>query len=182
MSTRTRLILGSALLLAVVAGWAAGMLVTRQTSPQPKRGRPFEQLGLTAEQRGKMHEVWRSVSAYRRTFHQQRRDLVRQRDDAIAKLIPDAQRAAYDQVLEEYRSNLAQLSAEQSRRVEEAVAKTKQFLTGEQAKKYEELRHGRGRGPRRFGGPPFRRSGSSEEDRVRRAGAGSRPKTLPTAQ
>ena len=182
MSARTRLILAAALLLAVVAGWAAGMLVTRQTSPQPRRHRSFEKLGLTAEQREKMHEVWRSVSEWRRTHYQRRRELVKQRDEAIADLVPPPRRDAYEQILEAYRNGLEDLSAEQTRRVEEAIEKTQEFLTPEQAAKYDQLRQRRGPGSRRFGGPPLRRSRSSGEDREHRGGPESRPESQPRAQ
>ena len=166
------------ILVGFVLAFAAGMVVgagrrdvttssaaspngnapTTNPSTRPSRHRGFlaAELNLTPEQQEQMNQIW-SETARRggRERDDERRQLRKEREDAIAALIRAEDRAKYDQVLSSYTQQMESLDGQQRANFQAAVERTKQLLTPEQRTKYEALlsrnQWGGQRGP---GGPP----------------------------
>jgi len=150
--TKAKAILLVSFLLTAVAGAAVGVLVSWPKSRHPHRPGLTEQLGLSPEQQEKMRKIWSEVMGPPgRHRVESRRALAQERDEAIVALLTDEQLAKYQQVVREYERKLEELRQEGQRRVQEAIERTKQILSAEQARKYEELlkksETGRGVGP-----------------------------------
>jgi len=95
------------------------------------------------------------MQAAGRRWWEQWTALRQQREQAIADLLTETQRAEYERILADYETSRAALDAERKQAFDQAVQRTKQILTPEQAAKYEALlqrRPDRGRGDRP--GPP----------------------------
>ena len=164
--TKTKVILLASFLITFAAGAVVGMLVSWPPPRHRHRPRLSEELGLSAQQQAKMRKIWSKMGgapgAHRR---EGRRALMRERDEGIVALLNDEQLPQYKQIVGEYEQKLEKLHQERRQKVREAIELTKQMLTPEQAKKYEELMKrrpgaGRGFGPGRRppGGPRSRRS------------------------
>lgn len=141
----TRLIVVIGFLCAFAAGFALDLGWKQHPSQQPASPPQrdpgswlAEQLELTPEQQTKMKEIW-SDTARRgnRQMWEQRRQLREQREAAIAALIRDEDRAAYERIQQEFRDKTAALEAQWRQSYEQAVEKTKALLNDEQRKKYE---------------------------------------------
>lgn len=154
MMTRFKVILFVSFLLTFVAGTSLGLLTSWPKSRSPHRSRLWRELNLSEEQRNQMREIWSEVMGSRR---EKRRTLARERDEDIVALLTDEQRPQYEQIVREYKKKMDELSQERQRRIQEAVERTKQILTPEQARKYEELRKQRREKGRRRRGPGNRR-------------------------
>lgn len=155
------------LVLAFVATFAAGVATGFLASRTRRRPRGpswlASELNLTNEQRDQMHRIWsEAMRAAGSERWEQRKSLVRERDDAIAALLTDEQQPPYNRILQDYEDKKAAMEGERKKRFEQAVEQTKQILTPEQAAKYEQLLkdppdrgHGdRHRPPPPWGGPP----------------------------
>ena len=177
MGTKTKLILCAALLLTFLAGGVVGTATWQGISrPHPDRRRLSDKLRLSEGQREQMREVWRGTFESRRSDRERRSVLAEQRDEAIAALIPDDRREAYDQTLQAYRDGLDELSAARAALVEQAIEKTKALLSPEQASKYEQMLKERGRHGSPFG-RHSRRRGPGGRDRSKHDGASRDPAT-----
>src|SRR5690606_7678669 len=107
--TRTIIIVG--FLCAFAAGFALNLGWSQQPpraadpADRPDRGSWLaEQLNLDQAQQEKMKEIWQDAARRgNRQQWEQRRRLRDQRDQAIADLIPESNRAAYEQVLADYK-------------------------------------------------------------------------------
>lgn len=152
--TRTIIIVG--FLCAFAAGFALN-LGWSQSPPraddrrdQSERGSWLaEQLNLNQDQQEKMKEIW--SDAARRGNRQQwehRRRLREERDQAIAALIPESNRAAYEQVLADYEQQTDALEAQWRQSFEQAVERTKALLSDEQRQTYEQILERQRRGNR----------------------------------
>ncbi len=162
--------------LAFVAGGSVGMLAGPEVPAGPPRG-PGEwlvrELQLAPEQRRQMREIWSVLDEadIRRRQH----ELIQRRDQAIQETLTEQQRTQYRQIVEEFRRGQEEIHRDMRSRMERAVQRTKEILTPEQAKRYEEIRcrrlrggpgrHGPGRkpsggpfGPGRRGGPRTRKA------------------------
>ena len=157
--TKTKVLLIVAFGVTFAAGAAAGLLVSR--AGRRPRGPSWlaTELGLTDQQREQMHEIWsEAMQTAGRERWEQRHALIQKRDEAIAALMTEAQRAEYDTILRDYDAKREELEAQRKRAFEQAVERTKQILTPEQAAKYEDLletRRDRGRGDRPGPPPPW---------------------------
>lgn len=164
-----------ALILAFAAVFGAGTLVGtarhggRQTEPTPpessdgSEGRGggggaswlSRELGLSPEQRDQMRQIWSELMNANRATNawEQRREIQRQREQAVREMLGADQQQKFDQINEEYDQKLAELGESQRDAFRQAVERTRQILTPEQAAKYDEFlkRRGRGGGPRPFG-------------------------------
>lgn len=142
----TRLIV----LVAVIVAFCAGAMVDRVargpgSQPDRPHGGPASwigsQLNLTADQQEKMKDIWSSV------FHHgsgpgqydKRQDLRHQQEVAIAALIHDDDKPAYDKIVADTKAKLDAIDADNKKSFDQAVAKTKSILTPEQLKKYEQI-------------------------------------------
>ena len=152
--TKTKILLVLVFLVTFAAGAVAGRLSAQSGHRPPGRSFLAAELNLTSEQREQMHNIWSEVMGEggRRQW-EQRRLLGQERDQAIAALMTPEQKPQYDKILQDYARKVEELSQERKKAFDQAVERTKQILTPEQAAKYEELLK---KAPDRggFGGPP----------------------------
>ncbi len=156
-------------LSAFVAGLVIGM-ESRQKGALPPPPRPgghggwlTSALGLTPEQQEQMRQIWSdTVGRGGPGRDDRRRQLFRERDEAIAALIRPEDKPRYDEILKKHAEQMSAMEREWHRSFEAAVERTKEILTPEQRAKYEKLlqRHGPG-------GPPHERHGDRERERGR---------------
>jgi len=159
--TRIKAILIASFIVTFAAGVAAGLLVGHLRHRPPMPSWLGAELNLTSQQREQMHKIWSEVmgSTMRQGF-EQRRALRQERDQAIVGLLTAEQKTRYDAILKDYARKEGELSEQGKQAFEEAIRRTKEILTPEQAAKYEELmqkQRERGFGPPhggRMGTPP----------------------------
>lgn len=126
---------------ALNLGWSSHPPRDADRGNRPDRGSWLaEQLDLTDEQQEQMKEIW-SDTARRgnRQQWEQRRKLREERDQAIAALIDDENRPAYERILAEYEEKTDALHAQWRQSFEQAVERTKALLSDEQRRKYDEI-------------------------------------------
>jgi len=145
-------------IVGFVVAFTAGLVVgiesrrtagTRQPRPGRHGGWLAAELNLTSEQQEQMREIWSKMAERGgRDREDRRRQLYRQRDEAIAALVRPEDKQRYDAILKNQADQLAALDSEWKSSFQNAVEKTKQIMTLEQRAKYEELlqRHERERG------------------------------------
>jgi Spy/CpxP family protein refolding chaperone len=113
------------------------------TSPSERRGPGGwlqEQLGLTSDQRQQLDKIWSEIARRGRSEHEDiRREFRRERDAAIADLVPPAALGEYDAIINHYSERVAGLERESRETYNAAVEKTKSILTPAQRVNYEEL-------------------------------------------
>jgi Spy/CpxP family protein refolding chaperone len=108
------------------------------------------ELGLTPAQREQLDRIWSALASRGRDDHdERRREFRRERDDAIADLVPEARLGEYDRIINAYSDRVADLERESREAYEAAVEQTKAILTPQQQSRYEELlrKHRWGPGP-----------------------------------
>ena len=150
--TKIKAILVVSFILTFAAGTAAGLLIAYVSHPRPGHSRLESVLNLNAEQKEQMDGIWSEV---RDAMVKQRNVLRQDRDKAIIALLTDDQRSRYDAILKKYSRKVAEMPNP----FEEAIKRTKEILTPEQAAKYDEWmekQRERGFGPPHGGrrGPP----------------------------
>jgi len=182
MFSRSRMIVLLLFILAFGAGLSVAQVFDR-SKPQPAERGPSwlsSELNLTAAQRQNMLNIWDNVNRSGFDEGERRREIGRQRSEAIRKLIPEDQQHLLDQINEEYARQMGELSNQRRQRFEEAMEKTRAVLTPQQLQKYDVIlqrrqeerrrdrmeRGGPGMGGER-GGPPDR---GPRPDRPRRGG------------
>lgn len=173
----TRMIVILGFLISLSAGVAIGLSIRKppisgeNVAPQSRpRGGGWlvDQLGLSPEQRKQLDEIW-SETARRggREQGQQRAKLRRERDEAIAALVPEADRAKYEQIHKNYDDAVKAMEESWRASFQQSVERTKAMLTPEQREKYEQLMSNpnfdRGRGPGGPGGPGGERDGPGRD-------------------
>lgn len=174
--TRNRILL--LVIVCFLAAFAAGLAVGLVAGPPADRPRHHSwlmtELKLTPQQQEQMGKIWSEVmEGSGRQHGEQRRAAGEERDKAIVGILTPQQQPKYDQIQQDYARKLAELSQQRKGAFDQAVERTKQILTPEQAKLYEELlkkQHERG-----FGGP--RGMGPGAGPRPGRGGPASRPTT-----
>jgi len=156
--TKTKILLVVVFLVTFAAGAVAGRLSWQSEHRPPGPSFLAAELNLTNEQREQMHNIWTEVMGDGgRRQGDQRRVLGQERDQAIAALMAPEQKPQYEKILQDYTRKVDELSQERKKAFDQAVERTKQILTPDQAAKYEELlkkmpeRGGPGGPP---GGPP----------------------------
>lgn len=134
-------------IIAFAAGMVIGLEVRRQAVAAPAtrptgRGPGFltAELNLSPEQQEQMKQIW-SETAHRggRDQEEKRRQIRKERDEAIAALIPAGSREQYDQALKTYTERSGALEREWRASFQSAIERTKAMLTSEQRTKYEEI-------------------------------------------
>jgi Spy/CpxP family protein refolding chaperone len=142
----TRLVVVFGFLVAFAAGLVVG-LRPRPAAPAPTT-RPSRhggwlaaELKLTPEQQEQMEKIW-SETAFRGRHdrEEQRRELTRQRDDAIANLIRPEDKPAYEEALKTFSDRTEALDNESRLAFQAAVEQTKQILSPQQRTRYEQFR------------------------------------------
>jgi Spy/CpxP family protein refolding chaperone len=99
-----------------------------------------QQLGLTPEQQQQMKQIWSEVSHRGgREARDKRGQIRREQEEAIAKLVREEDRPAYQKIIDDSKAKVEAIEADGKRSFEQAVAKTKAILSTDQLKKYEEI-------------------------------------------
>ncbi|MDD4888374.1 MAG: Spy/CpxP family protein refolding chaperone [Phycisphaerae bacterium] len=171
--TKTKLILVACFLLVFLAGGSLGMLLFRcKAKPEP-RSWLADELKLTDAQREQMRKIWSEAPGpWSRASNEKRHAAATQRDGDIRELLSEPQRMRYEAIQKDFAKAMEDLSQEQRKAFDEAVAKTKQILTPEQAEKYAAImKRQRDHGPGGPGGP----GGSPRHRRPTSRPAGDRP-------
>jgi Spy/CpxP family protein refolding chaperone len=159
-------------LIAFTAGLVTGFEWRRPSAQPPSapgrhRGSWLAaELSLTPQQQEQLSKIWSETARWGSRDHEERRRQCRKdREDAIASLIPAEDKPKYDEIMKRYSDRMGVLDAELRSSYQNAVDKTKGILTPEQRKKYETILersgHGPGPGPREWdrGGRPDRDKG-----------------------
>ena len=150
--TKTKIILVVCFLVTFAAGGVVGWSVLRPDHPPRGPSWLTAELDLTDQQREQMHNIWSEVmGATMRQHGDQSKALRQERDQAVIALLTDEQKTRYDAIYKEYLRKEAELSDQRKQAFDEAVKRTMQILTPEQAAKYEELMK---KQPERGFGPP----------------------------
>jgi len=147
------------LLLAFAFVFGAGAVVgiARNTTESPgKRHDSWlsRELDLSPEQHEQMKTIWSDVmSGQGRDGWEQRKQLQKQRDQAVQSLLTTEQKQKYDEINKDYEQQFAAMNQSRKKAFDEAVEKTRSILTPAQAEKYDQFlkRRGRGGAPRPFG-------------------------------
>lgn len=147
--TRTKI----ALLLSFALVFAAGVVVGRvawRRPPGRHRSWLSDELNLTAEQREQMREIWSETMRGPGAEHGgSRRALAEKREEAVRELLTAEQLEQYERIQQEHEQALRSLAEQREEAFHDAVERTKEMLTPEQRRKYEEMMERmRERGPR----------------------------------
>ncbi|HOB75713.1 MAG TPA: Spy/CpxP family protein refolding chaperone [Phycisphaerae bacterium] len=193
-----------------VAAFAAGLVVGLQwrapEPPQTKRpsrggGWLARELDLTPSQQEELDKIWSQIArSGGREREERRRQLYRERDEAIVALIRPEDELLYEAILSDYAAQMAELDAEWRTAFDDAVERTRQILTPDQQARCDQLlqRLHRERGPYDWrrgerdrgvrpgprGGPPGSRgspSGPASRPQPRADGQGTQ-RQRPTGQ
>lgn len=158
---RARMVLIVCFCAAMFAGFAVGFALPRHPDRPDRRSWLSDELNLSPEQREQMREIWSEATDAMRSLHRERRrELRRERDEAIAALLSEEQAAEYARIENEYEEKVNALERERRAAFEEAVSRTREILTETQREKYDEMMSkrpsgrrgrngGRGRAPSR---------------------------------
>jgi Spy/CpxP family protein refolding chaperone len=113
---------------------------TPATQPSRRDGWLTSELNLTPQQQEQMKKIW-SETAHRGNREQEdrRRQIRKDRDDAIAALIQPQDKEKFELALKTYADQQSAMDKEWRASFERAEEKTKQILNPEQRKKYEEM-------------------------------------------
>ena len=140
--------------LARVSMTRASAETTSDPNAHARHSHLADELGLSARQQEQMNEVWSKVrQGAGQDYGEKRRAFQKERDDAIANLIPAGRKQDYDQIVSDYKAKLDGLNAEHAKLYAQALEQTRQVLDPTQFQKFEEERrkhwdeHGRGPHP-----------------------------------
>jgi Spy/CpxP family protein refolding chaperone len=152
-----RVALVFAMLLAFGAGAVIGIGRTRSAS-RGEESSFSRQLHLTPQQETQIREIWSKMLEGGPREDRRRADLREQRDAQIAAFLTAEQRAKYQQIQSEYQTGIHSIEADRDAAFASAEEKTRDLLTPEQAKKFDEMMHHGGPHPGMGplpGPPPF---------------------------
>jgi cell division protein ZapA (FtsZ GTPase activity inhibitor) len=137
-----------AFLIALGAGIVGGMLISRLpmlstaagAQPVTAQSPLTEMLQLSPDQSEKMRMIWQEAQGKAQTALAQVQALQKGRDDAlVAILTTDEQRAKYEKVTKEYAKQFEEVIGQRDHVFQDAVEQTRQILSPQQQKKYEEV-------------------------------------------
>jgi len=147
----TRIVVIIGFLVAFAAGVAVGTgyLGARNavgagaqptTRPVRDRGWIERELNLTDTQKEQMRKIWADLArSSGREHDDKRRQLRRERDEAIAALVHAEDLGKYDEIINKYSDQTAALDREMHANFEEKIRQTKEILSPEQREKYEKI-------------------------------------------
>src|SRR3954471_4974795 len=147
--SKTRITLVAAFVLALGGGVVLGLAAGRRPVPAavpPPATQPGEhswladQLNLTTDQREQMKDIWSSLlQGPAQANRDHRRQIEKERDEALVSLLTPEQRVEYDRRMAGYTAQLADLGKERDKLFRDAVEQTKLILNDSQRQRYEEL-------------------------------------------
>jgi Spy/CpxP family protein refolding chaperone len=146
-------------LLTFMAGLTVGRLHPF-VAAKSTENRPWlsQQLNLSTEQQRQMKQIWSDAALFPPDIPRKFHEVDHQRDEAVRALMSDPQRARIEQITREHDAKIASLQAERDRANREAEDRSRQILTDEQRKKFDEILkahgHRRGNPMMRFRGRP----------------------------
>ena len=142
-----KIVLTLLFVLTLGAGLVAGMLVAHApmaqaagaTNRSTARTPLGAELGLTADQSARMHDIWEGVrdevdACFRRAQEAQQR-----RDAALLALLTAEQKSALAQAQQDYGDTVKGLKAQRDVAFGRAVQRTEQILTDSQRKRYRQI-------------------------------------------
>jgi Spy/CpxP family protein refolding chaperone len=149
----TRVVVIVCFAMAFVAGLLVGWQTRTQVAIDPERssepttrshrgptGWLVRELSLNDQQREQLEKIWSETARHGgREREDRRKQLRRERDEAIAALVPPEHYGRYDQILQLYFEKLDAIDREMKEAFDAAVEKTKLTLTPQQRAKYDEL-------------------------------------------
>ena len=161
---RARVLFVIGFVLSMGAGVVVGMALVRSTSKAVAGPRGMDtDLGLTPQQAEQVKAIWSAVRQSDGGRNDSRRSLGRERDDAIARLVPADRKADYDRIIQEHASKMADANKERDRLMQEGELKMKAILTETQWKKFEAIKKERAEHFRNGRPPSTRGSQRSHE-------------------
>lgn len=142
--------------VALTSGVFIGMNVHGHGDRPPhERSWLTDELKLTPVQQDQMRAIWSEIApGSGRRHDDKRRQMTKERDDAVAALFAPDQKAAYDKVIEHYNQQMGEMNREREAASQRAVERTKAILTPEQRVKYERILAKGPFGPQRGRGGP----------------------------
>lgn len=157
-----KLLVAFAMLLAFVAGAVIGVGRGRMDhggrggADLPGGGPPelrfSDELGLSADQRNQIRQVWEAMIDEAPRLDEHRREVEQHYRDAALTLLTPEQRQKYDAMVAESDQALQKLDDDRHAKFRAAIEKTQALLTPEQREKFEQIMS-RHHGPGDFGGP-----------------------------
>lgn len=136
--TRWPVVLG--FVVALGAGAVLGVAQDRVRNGGGRESWLAAQLDLTPEQQEQIRQVWSEVmSQHGKAYREQRDQLRVQRDAMLRELLNDEQRVRHDAIVAEFERRLEDLGKQKAAAIESAIERTKQLLSPEQRRRYEEL-------------------------------------------
>jgi Spy/CpxP family protein refolding chaperone len=129
---------------AILAGGAAGLLLSRYVKPAPPvvatGTAPLSvELKLTADQQSQIRRIWEQVQGINESSYDAGQMLNHWRDDQVLKLLSDEQKKAFEKINSEYADRYTAMKAKRDLAFKDAVEKTKQLLNAEQRIRYEQI-------------------------------------------
>ena len=145
----SRIIIGFTFALALAAGVAAGVLVTRYvgsfttstTTPSTGSGIPanpsLDDLQLTDSQRFRIQKIWEGVKETSDQSYRAANQLQRNFDDKVQHLLTPDQMTQYREYYKEYQQQWFKLQNDRDGAVKKAIEETKTLLSDDQRQKYD---------------------------------------------
>ena len=147
---RVRLLFILGFLVSMSAGVVVGVVVGRAPKTLSSPVATSQPHGLEVDlkldhhQAERVHEIWSSVGAALRQIDSnrgdKRRSMGRERDEAIAELIPADRKSDYDRIQQEYAAKIAEVTKDRDKIIQDAEQRMKELLTDTQWTRYQEIK------------------------------------------
>ncbi len=148
MTNKTKTLLLLAFVIALGAGAAAGVVLSRMPKgnnhplpivPGNERSTLAEELQLSPQQSDQMRSIWENVRDKAHDCFEEAQNIQKGRDEALMGLLNDEQKAKFEKISKEYADRFTAMTARREAMFQEAVEKTKKILNPEQTAKYDEI-------------------------------------------
>jgi len=139
---QSNLVLVSTAALVLGAGVMVGRVTDRLAPPPPRehsRSWMDDQLKLTPDQRAAMDAIWTDTRQQVEKAFEHRRDMDKQREQAILGLLSPDQKAAYEKINADFHAQRDDLFKQRNELVQEANDKSRALLDPDQQKEWDLL-------------------------------------------
>lgn len=143
-TTKIAAILGL-IVLTLSAGVMVGLLMKRLptsdagASATAASGTLSEQLQLTDDQQKRLRTIWETASVDIRDCYRQAQDMQKRRDQEIAAMMTEPQKAEFEKLAKRYADEYAQLTQSREQTFNQAVERTRTILDNAQRDKYDAI-------------------------------------------